>query len=131
MSGVKDDDAWICSCYFLHRGQSHFMASYRRSGPRPLSASGFYSFVEDWDRCSGAAGHLVCRQAEFSDQAISVKVGCVTLDKFELVGPLLNALIASSLLSFMRKMSQMSHLTTKGRDTRLSDAVFTKASQFE
>ena len=128
---MKDDDAWICSCYFLHRGQSHFMASYRRSGPRPLSASGFYSFVEDWDRCSGAAGHMVCRQAEFSDQAISVKVWCVMLDKFEIVGPLLNALIASSLLSLMRKMSQMSHSTTKGRDTRLSDAVFTKASQFE
>ena len=77
MSGVKDEDAWICSCYFLHRGQTHFMASYRRTGPRPLSASGFYSFVEDWDRCSGASGHLVCRQAEFTDQAISVKVGDV------------------------------------------------------
>lgn len=83
MTGVKDGDAWICSCYFLHRGQSHFMASYRRTGPRPLSASGFYSFVEDWDRCSGAAGHLVCRRAEFSDQAISVKVGCMVFDKFE------------------------------------------------
>ena len=80
MSGVKDEDAWICSCYFLHRGQTHFMASYRRTGPRPLSASGFYSFVEDWDRCSGASGHLVCRQAEFTDQAISVKVGDVMFE---------------------------------------------------
>jgi len=86
VSGVKEDDAWICSCFFLHRGQTHFMASYRRTGPRPLSASGFYSFVEDWDRCSGAEGHLVCRMAEFTEQQISVK----------------------------------------GRDTRLSDAVFTK-----
>ena len=125
MSGVKEEDGWICSCFFLHQGQTHFMASYRRTGPRPLSTSGFYSFVEDWDRCTGAAGHLACRMAEFTDQQISVKVGGMM---FCLIP---SAIIASSLLYCKRKMSQISSSTTKGRDTRLSDAIFTKASQFE
>ena len=53
---VQEDDAWVCSCHLLHRDQRLFLASYRRTGPRPLSRTGFYSFVEDWDRSSGAAG---------------------------------------------------------------------------
>ena len=40
VSGVQDGDGWICSCRFILRGQEHFMASYRRSGPRPLSRGG-------------------------------------------------------------------------------------------
>ena len=85
----------MCSCHLLHRDQSLFLASYRRTGPRPLSRTGFYSFVEDWDRSSGAAGqeaqiiyeiliqptdnkyiyegHLVTRKATFSDPTLSIK----------------------------------------------------------
>ena len=48
------------------------MKAYRRPGPRPLSRSGFYSFVEDWDRSSGAQGHNICRKAEFSDQKLII-----------------------------------------------------------
>ena len=94
------------------------MSSYRRSGPRPLSASGFYSFVEDWDRCSGAAGHLVCRQAEFSDQAISVKVGCVMLDKFELVGPSLNAKCTHCIFLVIFYEKNVSNVTLIYKGTR-------------
>ena len=60
---VQEDDAWVCSCHLLHRDQRLFLASYRRTGPRPLSRTGFYSFVEDWDRSSGAAGEksqIIC-----------------------------------------------------------------------
>ena len=45
------------------------MASYRRKGGRPLNSGGFYSFVEDWDRCDGAEGHFIQRSAYFSGQA--------------------------------------------------------------
>ena len=46
VTGVQDGEAWICSCYFTHQGLNHFLASYRRTGPRPLTRNGFYSFVE-------------------------------------------------------------------------------------
>ena len=72
VSGTKDKDGWICSCHFVHQGEKHFMASYRRTGPRPLNRHGFYSFVEDWDRGSGAEGHTVCRRAEFMDQKLVI-----------------------------------------------------------
>ena len=34
-------------------------------GPRPLEKDGFHSFIEDWNRSTGAAGHTVFREAEF------------------------------------------------------------------
>jgi len=46
------------------------MATYRRKGDRPLSQGGFYSFVEDWARHSGANGHSVCRKADFRNQRL-------------------------------------------------------------
>jgi len=49
------------------------MATYRRPGPRPLNRNGFYSFVEDWDRSSGAQGHKICRKAEFMDQKLIIE----------------------------------------------------------
>ena len=73
VSGVRDGPGWICSCHYILRGQEHFMASFRRTGPRPLSEEGFYSFVEDWDRCPGAQGHLTCRRALFQDQTLSIE----------------------------------------------------------
>ena len=73
VSGLRDGDSWVCSCYYLLRGQEYFMASFRRRGPRPLSRGGFYSFVEDWDRCPGARGHLTCRRALFSHQTLGIE----------------------------------------------------------
>ena len=34
-------------------------------GPRPLEKDGFHSFIEDWNRSTGAAGHTVFREAEY------------------------------------------------------------------
>ena len=78
VTGVKEDDAWFCSCRLILRGQEHIMATYKRPGPRPLSRNGFYSFVEDWDRSCGVEGHLVCRKAEFGGQTVSIEVGAWT-----------------------------------------------------
>ena len=56
-----EEEAWLVKCSYLYNGERRNMATYRRPGPRPLSRSGFYSFVEDWDRAPGAEGHKVCR----------------------------------------------------------------------
>lgn len=56
----------IVSCWYELDGQRHFLASYKRhSSVKPLSPTGFYSFVEDWDRSVGAKGHNLCRMAIF------------------------------------------------------------------
>jgi len=81
VSGFKDEDSWIVSCYIIYRDEKIFMSSYKRKGSRPLNRSGFYSFVEDWDRCKGTIGHLTCRKAEFSDPSISIKGTEVKLKK--------------------------------------------------
>ena len=73
VSGQKEGEHWVCSCHYLLRGQQHLMARFRRAGPRPLNRKGFYSFVEDWDRCSGASGHLACREAQFRDQRLTME----------------------------------------------------------
>ena len=57
-------NAAFCDC----RGCTRLLARYRRPGPRPLHTGGFYSFVEDWDRGPGAAGHATIRRAEFRHQ---------------------------------------------------------------
>ena len=65
--------------------------------------------------------------AEFTEQQISVKVE----------GMMFGLMLKVQLLHLpcydivREKMSQISPSITKGRDTRLSDAVFTKASPFE
>ena len=43
------------------------MAKLRRSqkGGNPLSKTGFYSFVEDWNRCKDAKGYQTKRKAKF------------------------------------------------------------------
>lgn len=67
-SGGKE--TWACSCWVeTAGGERHFMATFRRTAAaRPLSAGGFYSFVEDWDRSPGARGHLAPRRAAFFGQ---------------------------------------------------------------
>jgi len=71
----KEEDAWLVSCSYLYKGERKEMATYRRSGPRPLSRTGFYSFVEDWERGPGAEGHKVCRKAEFLAQKVTIDKG--------------------------------------------------------
>ena len=73
VSGQREGEHWVCSCHYILRGEENFMATFRRTGPPPLNRRGFYSFVEDWDRCSGAVGHLTCRQAHFLDQRITIE----------------------------------------------------------
>ena len=73
VSGQKEGEHWVCSCHYILRGEEHLMATFRRTGPRPLNRNGFYSFVEDWDRGSGAAGHLTCRQAQFQNQRLTMQ----------------------------------------------------------
>ena len=73
--------SWTCSCWYSRssedNNQLHFMSTYRRQGDRcPLSDSGFYSFVEDWDRCSMAEGHLTRRCAVFSSPEIEYGGNC-------------------------------------------------------
>ena len=43
------------------------MAKLRRSekGGNPLNKTGFYSFVEDWNRCKDAKGYKIKRKARF------------------------------------------------------------------
>ena len=50
--GERAQGGWRCSCDVKHRGKTHFMAAYHRTGEqhRPLSSGGFYTFVEDWHR---------------------------------------------------------------------------------
>ena len=56
------------------------MATYRRSGETcPLSNSGFYSFVEDWDRDKDAKGYLVRRCAAFTSPQIEYGGKCKIL----------------------------------------------------
>ena len=71
----KEEEAWLVSCHYLYKGERRRMATYRRSGPRPLSRTGFYSFVEDWERGPGAEGHKVCRRAEFFGQTVTIDKG--------------------------------------------------------
>ena len=73
VAGKKEGEHWVCSCHYTLRGERHLMATYRRTGPRPLNQRGFYSFVEDWDRCPGAAGHLTCREAQFLAQRLAIE----------------------------------------------------------
>ena len=62
---------WKCSCWYTRSSEDnqilHLMATYSRRGEIcPLSNSGFYSFVEDWNRSSNAEGYLQRRCAAFA-----------------------------------------------------------------
>ena len=53
ISSNGGEETWRCSCWFRlgAMGEKQLMATFeRRSRERPLYTSGFYSFVEDWDR---------------------------------------------------------------------------------
>ena len=71
-SDGRNPGAWSCSCFYTRSSEdnsiNHFMATYRRQGEIcPLSDSGFYSFVEDWDRSSTAEGFRLRRCAVFTN----------------------------------------------------------------
>ena len=53
------------------------MATYRRQGDSsPLSDSGFYSFVEDWDRACDAEGYLIRRCAVYTSPELEYGGNC-------------------------------------------------------
>ena len=81
----KSYGGWSCSCYYKRYSEEnsklHFMATYRRQGEEcPLSDSGFYSFVEDWNRGSNAEGYLVRRCAVFTSPEIEYGGQCNILE---------------------------------------------------
>merc|ERR1719414_1368363 len=76
--------AWLCSCWYKRSSEKddnlHFMATYRRLGDLcPLSDSGFYSFVEDWDRSKNSEGYLTRRCAAFTSPEIEYGGNCKIL----------------------------------------------------
>eukprot|EP00088_Acartia_fossae_P070908 TRINITY_DN9606_c0_g1_i2.p1 TRINITY_DN9606_c0_g1~~TRINITY_DN9606_c0_g1_i2.p1 ORF type:complete len:252 (+),score=40.74 TRINITY_DN9606_c0_g1_i2:49-804(+) len=86
VTGVLEDSAtntWMCYCEYIYKGERNFMAAYRRSGgnEKPLHSGGFYSFVEDWDRCEGAEGHCIQRSAYFSNQKATLDGHSVDLSR--------------------------------------------------
>ena len=57
---------WYCECSIIHQGQEELMAILMRPGStNPLNKTGFYSFIEDWDRCEHAEGFKHLRKAKF------------------------------------------------------------------
>jgi len=68
ITGQKEGEYWMCSCHYTYKDETFFMATYKRKGARPLKSTGFYSFVEDWDRQCDSIGHYIQRSAHFFDQ---------------------------------------------------------------
>lgn len=66
----EEDNAyntWRCTgMYSLDGHVWHLMATFERTGNPPFNG-GFYSFVEDWRRDHYHEGHLIQREAEYSD----------------------------------------------------------------
>ena len=84
-SDAVNPGAWTCSCWYSRsseeHSQLHFMSTYRRQGEScPLNDSGFYSFVEDWNRCSNAEGYLSRRCAVFTSPEIEYGGRCKILE---------------------------------------------------
>ena len=76
--------AWLCSCWYKRSSEKddnlHFIATYRRQGDLcPLSDTGFYSFVEDWDRSKNSEGYLIRRCAAFTSPEIEYGGNCKIL----------------------------------------------------
>jgi len=67
VDGQLIDGYWFVSCYYFVNENEQLMAKLRRSekGGNPLSKTGFYSFVEDWNRCKDAKGYKIKRKARF------------------------------------------------------------------
>ena len=61
------ENDWFCTCEFTNNGGTHLMATLKRNvdGGNLLNRTGFYSFIEDWDRCKKAKGYRVLRKAEY------------------------------------------------------------------
>ena len=83
-SGDSIQGAWTCSCWYRRSSedndQLHFMSTYRRQGDSsPLCDSGFYSFVEDWNRSSDAEGYLIRRCAVFTTPELEYGGNCQIL----------------------------------------------------
>jgi hypothetical protein len=83
-----NDGYWFVSCLYSLNSQDywHLMAVLKRkkSSSRPLLyPSGFYSFIEDWDRCQNASGWRHLRKASYFKPKLynGVTKECYTLTK--------------------------------------------------
>ena len=67
VDGQRYENDWRCSCNISLNGTNHFMSMVKRNvdGGPLLNKTGFYSFVEDWDRSKGAKGYKSLRKAIF------------------------------------------------------------------
>ena len=67
VDGQRYENDWRCSCKISSNGTNHFMSMVKRNvdGGPLLNETGFYSFVEDWDRSKGAKGYKSLRKAFF------------------------------------------------------------------
>ena len=70
------DGYWFVSCYYSINEDHQLMAKFRRSekGGNPLSKTGFYSFIEDWNRCKDAKGYKIKRKARFLNPKFDQKL---------------------------------------------------------
>lgn len=79
ISGEKQGSSstWKCSCWYRLAGENdwNFVATYNRDGSPPLNHSGFYSFIEDWERHEYSKGHCLRRSADFSGPTLITKNG--------------------------------------------------------
>uniref|UniRef100_A0A0K2UNN2 Uncharacterized protein n=1 Tax=Lepeophtheirus salmonis TaxID=72036 RepID=A0A0K2UNN2_LEPSM len=57
---------WYVTCKILQRKKEYLIATLKRQ-KCALEIDGYYSFIEDWNRTPGAAGHNVERCALFSE----------------------------------------------------------------
>ena len=67
IEGQRIDNDWECSCKIMANGTNHFMSMVKRNvdGGLLLNKTGFYSFVEDWNRSKDARGYKILRKALF------------------------------------------------------------------
>ena len=81
VKGDFADGTWTCTCNFKTDGLDwQLMTSFQRSGGKFHPETGFYSFVEDWNRVCGAEGHKVKRKARFFNQRMVINGEDVELE---------------------------------------------------
>lgn len=76
--GENYSNTWRCTGMYSFDGATwHLMATFERSGNAPFNYSSFYSFIEDWRRDNYHEGHLIQREAEFSNPKVVTGTGQV------------------------------------------------------
>lgn len=124
ISSNGEEESWRCSCWLSlgAKSEKQLMATFeRRSRERPLSAGGFYSFVEDWDRSRDACGHSARRLAEFSSATVNGRA--LNEARFTKVETDADAFAASKAMGFCRGERNCFVLSTGGEDVPSGECV--------